>query len=382
MAKKIEILKSQISKYLNNSDNIFFYYKGRVALYAILKSMNIGKDDEVIIPAYTCVVVPNSIMYLKAKPIYVDICPETYNMDIDLMKKAITPRTKAIICQNTYGLSSNLNEIIDFTKKNNIYTIEDCTHGFGGYYNGNPNGTYCDASFFSTQWNKPFSSGLGGFSLINNSKLIEPIKDIEKNKVKISTKTAIILKLLFFSRRYLLNNFTYWTLMKFYRYLSKKNLVVGSSSGNELKGEEMPEDFLKDYSNVQAKEALKNIKNLDKVLEIRKANAKKYSDFLKNNNKAYVNEKLFENHSFLKYPLLVKDREQFLSLAQNHKIPMGDWFLSPLHPVTENFEHWHLDINQFKNAKFISERMVNIITEYKNTDRVIAFLKQYSEFIL
>ncbi|MDD3686198.1 MAG: DegT/DnrJ/EryC1/StrS family aminotransferase, partial [Bacteroidales bacterium] len=72
MSKYISKLKSEISKYLL-TDEIFFHYKGRVSLYAVLKAMGVGSGDEVIIPAYTCVVVPNPIIYLGAKPIYVEI---------------------------------------------------------------------------------------------------------------------------------------------------------------------------------------------------------------------------------------------------------------------------------------------------------------------
>ena len=134
-------------------EQIFLYWKGRVALYALLKAMNIKPGDEVIVPAYTCVVVPNAILYLGAIPVYVDIDPGTFNANIDQIKKAITNKTKVIICQNTFGLSSHLEELVAIAKTYNLFTIEDCTHGFGGTYNGKPNGSFCEAALFSTQWN-------------------------------------------------------------------------------------------------------------------------------------------------------------------------------------------------------------------------------------
>ena len=144
--------KKEIASYLNTSEQqIFLYWKGRVALYAILKAMGVGKDDEVILPAFTCVVVANAIIYLGAKPVYVDIDLQTYNARFEDIKKAVTNKTKAIICQNTFGLSSDIEEITKYAKEQTIFTIEDCTHGFGGYYNQKPNGSYCDAAFYSTQ---------------------------------------------------------------------------------------------------------------------------------------------------------------------------------------------------------------------------------------
>jgi dTDP-4-amino-4,6-dideoxygalactose transaminase len=111
-------MKKEISKYLEiNSSNITFFWKGRVALYAILKSIGIKPGDEIILPAFTCVVVANPIIYLGAKPIYVDIDPRTYNIDIALIESKITSHTKAILAQNTFGLSSDLDKIIEIAKK-------------------------------------------------------------------------------------------------------------------------------------------------------------------------------------------------------------------------------------------------------------------------
>ena len=344
MTKYTDILKKEISTYLL-TDNIFFHYKGRVSLYAILKSMGVGKDDEVIIPAYTCVVVPNPIIYLGAKPVYVEIDKASLCMDLSQLEKAITKKTKVIICQNTYGLSANVDEIVKIAKSQNLYTIEDCTHGFGGNYKGKPNGSYCDAAFYSMQWNKPFSSGVGGFMTVNNPVLLDSIIKQEPEKHEISFGTKINLKLLFFVKRYLLNKTTYWIMVNFYRWLSKNNLITGSSSGEEITDIIIPDKFFMNYSEVQAKEAVRNIKKLPELLELRKQNASVYSTFLKSKNKCYVDEKLFNNHAFLKYPVFVKDREEFFNYARKHKIELGDWFNSPIHPVQCNFGKWFIKLH-------------------------------------
>ncbi|NMC27277.1 MAG: hypothetical protein GYA42_03935, partial [Syntrophomonadaceae bacterium] len=87
--------RGRLAQYLEcDPADIFLYWKGRVALYAILKAMGIGAGDEVILQAYTCVVVANAIIYLGATPVYVDIDPATYNLNIDLLEDKITDRTK------------------------------------------------------------------------------------------------------------------------------------------------------------------------------------------------------------------------------------------------------------------------------------------------
>ena len=114
--------------------------------------------DEVILPGLTCVVVPNAILYAGFVPVYVDIDPDTFNMEPSQIEAKITNKTKVIIIQNTFGLSSNIEDVLDIAKKYQLITIDDCTHGFGGSYNGNPNGGMTDAVFYSSQWNKPFST--------------------------------------------------------------------------------------------------------------------------------------------------------------------------------------------------------------------------------
>lgn len=357
-------------------DRVFLYWKGRVALYAILKAMDIRQGDEVIIPAFTCVVVPNAIMYLGAKPVYVDINPDTYNMDISRLEPVITSKTKVIICQNTFGLSSNLEEIIQIAKKYNLFTIEDCTHGFGGQYNGKPNGSYCDAAFYSTQWNKPYSTGIGGFLVVNNASLVERVESLESDKYNASFIDNIILALLIFFRKYFINRYTYYTFVKLYRYLSNKNLIIGSSQGNEISNTKMPSEFFKGISFIQVKTGINRLNYLNELNNQRKHNAKVYTTLINQKGKTAVNEKYFNNHLFLKYPILVSDRKLFFQLAEKEKIMLGDWFFSPLYPVRGNLSPWNFNSKLFPNAIEISKKIVNLPTEIKDNSSIQKFLNE------
>ncbi len=374
--------KEEIASVLRCSpDSIFLYWKGRVALYAALKAMGIGAGDEIILPAFTCVVVPNAIIYAGAKPVYVDISPEDYNLNIEKLSEAITSKTKIILCQNTFGLSSNIEEIIQLAAKKGIYTIEDCTHGFGGFYNGKPNGSYCDAAFYSTQWNKPFSTGIGGFLVVNNPSLLKKVRSLEKHKIKPSFKEKYLLSSLIIFRKYFINNFTQPFLVKSFRFLSKYNLVPGSNQGSEFRTPELPEDYFKDISSVQVKAGLKNVREINKLNAYRKKNAGDYTEFLKANNKIYVKEHFFENHIFLKYPLLVKDRNLFLKKAKSSGIMFGDWFLSPLHPIEKDFHSWGFNEACFPEAVYAASKIVNIPTDIENNTRVIKFLASNLDMI-
>jgi len=273
-------------------------------------------------------------------------------------------------------LSFQVDLIADYAKKNNIYTIEDCTHGFGGKYNGKPNGTYCDASFFSTQWNKPFSTGIGGFAIINNNSLKIQIEDINKQLITPTFKDKFILQLLLYAKNKILTRKNYWQLRNIYRILSKHNLIIGSSQGVELESLSIPKEYFKNISDVQLNEGIKNISELKNNIKKRIGNAKKYTDFLISQDKYHVSYEFNENHSFLKYPLLVRDRNLFEQLAQKAKIELGDWFCSPIHPVKENLNLWNVEIKKIPIAFEISNQIVNLPTDIDNIENVILFLKK------
>lgn len=380
--------KTALNKYLHCDENsIFFYWKGRVALYDILRAMSVGEGDEVLVQGYTCVVVANAIMYLNATPIYVDIDKKTFNMNLDSLRSRITERTKVIICQNTYGLSSNLEEIEQIAREygrkygHAIYTIEDCTHGFGGNYHGKSNGVSCDASFFSTQWSKPFTTGVGGFSVIHNTDVRNKVKINQVDLVQPRIKEVIELKMMYFIRRYLINDFTYWPMIRLYRWMSRHNLVLGSSSGEEIVGVEMPQGYLKAQSVVQMKKGIKSVKHLDAVNELRRKNAQTYTDFLKKQGKCYVAEDLHPDHIFIRYPLLVENREKFRKCAEDAKVILGEWFEAPVYPANASFATWKVNPRELPVAMDVCAHMVNLPTEEKSTAKIIAFLEKNIDLI-
>ncbi len=359
------IFKSQIADYLSiPSHNISLFWKGRVALYAILKAIGIKEGDEVILPAFTCVVAVNPIIYLGAKPVYVDVDPMTYNLNPLKIEKKITAKTKAILAQNTFGLAPDLDRIFEVANKHDLKVIEDCAHGFGGFYKGKPNGTIADVSFFSTQWNKPFSTGLGGFAVTKNPEIAENLRVMEKSFARPSAKDEMVLKTLLFVRERL-GTGLYWPAIKTYRWLSKKNLILGSSQGEELESPVKPEGFEKGFSGIQSKRGDKELESFDKILDHRKNIAALYKEILLDMQIEPPYEPDYAVHTYLKFPLLIKDRMKFFKLAEKEKIELGDWFLSPIHPITKDFELWRYKWGENLVAEKISQHIVNLPTHTK-----------------
>jgi perosamine synthetase len=380
---KQEKYKEQIASVLaTDTARIHLYWKGRVALYALLKAAGVREGDEVIIPGFTCVVVPNAVLYSGAIPVYVDIQRDSLNPSFDDIRAAITPKTRVIVLQNTFGLSSGLEQISEWAKTNDILTFEDCTHGFGGHYKGKPNGTFCDAAFFSTQWNKPFSTGIGGFSAVFNETLQKELTETEKSLIQPGWHEDALLHLLITTRRLFLTPVTYYFLRNLYRLLSKLNLTIGSSSGSELEDTVMPGSYFKAIGRTQVNAGIHEIKSLEEMLSLRKKNALLYTQKLAQHGKYYVITELHQDHSFLKYPVLVRDKKKFEELAKSAGIELGDWFVSPIHPVEKDFGKWHLSLDRIPVAKEISGLILNLPTDTRHPGRVLDFLDKNMDLLL
>lgn len=367
--------RSEIARRLGvEAERIALFWKGRVALYSLLRAMGVGPGDEVIIPAYTCVVVPNAVLYCGATPVYVDIELDTFCPGVAAIEARLSPRTRVIVAQNTYGLSAQVDAIARLGQAKSLRTIEDCTHGFGGAFKGRPNGTHCDAAFYSTQWNKPFSTGIGGMALVNDPGLVGPLAVQCGQLCRPTAWDLANLRLLYLVHDWLLTDRTYWFMMHGYRKLSAKNLVLGSSESDEIKDIHMPAGFSKAMAPAQARRGLAALEGFDARQAMRKANARGLSRFLAAHGKNRVREALFADHNFCKYPLLVDHRREFVEAAKACQVRLGDWFSSPLHPVDHDLGRWGFDPAVYPNAVYAADHVVNLPIGTADLDKLLPFL--------
>lgn len=371
--------RSAFAEYLGLSDSqVFLYWKGRVAFYALLRAAGIGPGDEVIVPAFTCVVVPNACLYAGAVPVYVDIDPATYNMDVTRVERKITSRTRAIIAQNTFGLSPDMQALQKIADSHGVRLIEDCTHGLGGTFNGQKNGTLAEASFFSTQWNKPYSTGIGGMAVVKNNQLAEEMNRINQQLIPPSFKEEVLLRAQLAVRTNPVMKDLYWIQVKAYRMLTSWGIVVGSSSDEEVESTRMPDGYFKSMADVQAAEGNKRLKNFDFTVRHRAQVAAQYRSLLSGFGLVPPFEPDYAVHGYLKFPILVTDRPAFLKSAESAGIEIGEWFLSPVHPVTHHLERWHYRTGEFPAAEHISRHILNLPTHEgirgKTMERIMEFL--------
>ena len=154
---------------------------GTTALHLALLALDIKEGDEVIVPTFSFIASSNAIVYVGAKPIFIDSEPITYNMDISKIEERITEKTKAIMVVHIFGQPMDMDRIIEIAKKHNLYIIEDCAEAHGADYKGKPVGCIGDIGCFSFYGNKIITTGEGGMCVTNNETLYKRM-DFLKNQ--------------------------------------------------------------------------------------------------------------------------------------------------------------------------------------------------------
>jgi len=135
--------------------------------------LDIQPGDEVIVPDFTFVSTVNAFVLRGAKPIFLDIRPDTLNLDVSKLEAAITPRARAIVPVHYAGVGCEMDSMMDIAKRHNIAVVEDNAHGLFGKYKGKYLGTFGSMASQSFHETKNFTCGEGGALLINDRELVE-----------------------------------------------------------------------------------------------------------------------------------------------------------------------------------------------------------------
>lgn len=135
---------------------------GTAALHLALYALGIKKGDEVIVPALTFIATVNPVVYVGARPVFVDVDKDTWNIDPNEIKKNLSKRTKAVIIVHLYGNPCNMDEIMDIAKNHNLHIIEDATESLGAKFKNRFTGTFGKFGCFSFNGNKVITTGGGG----------------------------------------------------------------------------------------------------------------------------------------------------------------------------------------------------------------------------
>lgn len=359
---------------------------GRMALYAILEALKIGNGDEVVIPAFTCVVVPNAILYRGARPVYVDIEDRTFNIDVNKVEAAITSRTRALYAQHTFGTPCDVETIRDIGRRHNLPVIEDGAHALGATYKGKPVGSLTEVAFFSTDHSKVINTHLGGIAVTNDDALAIHIRRLQVDSPFLERKLmrkiirSFLLEYIFFTPytlwlgRSIHTVFTHLGLLFFFN--DELNIAKPTSYTYPCR-----------MSSVLAQLGLLQLDKLSENLSHRRQIAR----WLEETIGWYgLNSDQINESTWLRYSFLVKDRVKFEANLYKH-FDLGIWFISVVSGRSKSLDAVGYKLGSCPVAEHVVQHIVNFPTHthipleiiQKDVERNLSHIKkniQYDTF--
>ena len=170
----------QFSKLIGEGDAVS-YAAARMGFYELMRQQEIGKGDEVILLGATCAVMVNAVMRAGATPIFSDIDPDTFGSSSQAIAVCITPKTRMIVAQHSFGIPCDIEPIVKLAKSRNIFLLEDCALTLGSKINGIIVGNFGDAALFSTDHSKPLNTITGGLIYTQNAALAQRLRNSQSN---------------------------------------------------------------------------------------------------------------------------------------------------------------------------------------------------------
>ncbi len=350
------------------------FNSGRSSLSVILKVLNVGKGDEVLLQAFTCVAVPNAVIWQGAKPRYVDI-DNSFTMDVLDMEKKITHKTKAIIVQHTFGIPAKMEKIIAIAKKRKIIVIEDCAHGIDYTYQNKKIGTFGDLAFFSFGRDKAISSVFGGMAITNNEVFGKKLRQFEKKQNYPG---------MFWTFQQLFHPVAFSLILPLYNFFSfgkvilvvlQKLHLLSFPVSQKEKAADKTELFVRKFPNAPSVLALSQLRRIQKFNHARRETAKRYIAEFKSNNLTFSTVV-----PYLRFPLLVENREYVLSYCRKRNIFLGKWYAEVIDPKGVSLQNVQYKKGMCPKAELFARKIINLPTyptlEKKQTEKVIEVLKE------
>ena len=376
-------LEEEFKKYLGVKYAVSFN-SGRSAFLAILNALNLNKSDEILLQAFTCNAVPNPVIWSDLKPVYVDCDERTFNIDIEDLKRKISPRSRAVVVQHTFGLPAEMDESLEICQENNLILIEDCAHSLGAEYKGKKVGTFGKAAFFSFSRDKVISSVYGGMVTTNDDELAGKLKNYQE-KIGYPSCCWIFQQLL---HPVLMN----WLILPTYRIFGKYLLILfqrfhvlsKAVHWKEKRGRK-PGYFPKRIPNALAILALNQFKKLEKFNNHRKEIARFYYDEITKTCPELV-EGLPSNpedkkQGYLRFAVKHPKAHEIIKKAWQKNLLIGDWYTTPIAPYDTKLDKMGYSFGSCPKAETLSKITLNLPTHIniskEEAQKIIEFLKKW-----
>ncbi len=356
------------------------FFRGRVALYAILKGLGIGAGDEVAAQAFTCVAVPEGIMATGAQPVWVDIEADGFNMDAADLRRKLTSRTRAIIVQHTYGIPADMELLLQVANEAGLPVIEDCCHTLASTYKGKTVGSFGVASFYSFEWGKPIVTGIGGSAVVNDPELRQRVREAYENYQAPGITRLVRIQLQYYAFGLLYRPSLYWPVRALFHRLG--SLGMAESNYNPVGEGNIAQDFNLRMAVPLQRRLARNLAKLDAQTRHSRWVASEYQARIQSS--AAIIHPIPPKDSdtvFARYPLRARDKAGLLAVARKANVELSEWYATPVHPLAgQELRLVHYEPGSCPNAETRCAEIVALPTHpavtKRDIDRAVKFLNE------
>jgi perosamine synthetase len=362
------------------------FCRGRVALWAILKAAGVDSTSEVILPAYTCETVPMAVKFAGAKCVYVDTAPNSYNVPLRYVNECITPNTRVIICQHTYGITQPVRQWNNLAKKKEILLIEDRCQLVKDLSMNYTESLLSNAAYFSTHFSKPYSTVQGGMAVFSDNQLYAGAKQQRSNFTsngEYKRARNLALQALLYS--VMVRPVTRAVAGSVYRWAQRAGMIRGTISADEY-GKEIPADYLSRANNLQAALGIEQLGYWNQYYRHRQNLTRFYIEQLTSLGVDVSSLKGGDDDpSLLMVPVLVDNKKELLRRAAARALPIGTWFdRCPAHIRKGNSDLYDYRQGQCPRNENMISKEIHLLTaswvNEKRAGRAIEFIKKYADF--
>ncbi len=348
------------------------YFRGRVALYSILQALGIGSGDEVATQAFTCLAVPEGIMATGARPLFIDITGDGFNLDARDLEQKLDARTKAIVVQHTFGIPADIQRILKVAEKWGLPVIEDCCHTLASKIDGQRVGTFGAAAFYSYEWGKPIVAGLGGSATANHPELFERLEKEHQSLGNPGLLPQLKLEAQYLAYWALYRPQWYWTLRRLFHRSSKIGLAKGNYNAIPEEGNGASHDFRWGMAPRFRRRLFRALGHVEQHASHARQVVEQYQAGV---DSPHVTHPLINDGDeavFARYPLRVPDKPRLLANASQQGIELAEWYNTPIHPLTQrNAEQVNYQADSCPHAEQRAAEVVSLPTHRRVTRRYI-----------
>lgn len=297
---------------------------GTTALHLALLALNLKSGDEVILPSFTFVATANPILFCSATPVFCDINPKTFNIDVEKIEQLITEKTKAILPVHLYGQAADMKTITEIAEKHNLSVIGDACQAHGAKYDGKMVGSFGDMECFSFYPTKNMTTSEGGMITTNNDELAEKINSI-RNHGREQTKWGYEHSRLGYNYR---------------------------------------------MTDITSAIGIEQLKKLPNFISRRRENAKHFNENIRSIETPFVLENV--EHAYHQYTIKCKDRDILIDALKKNEIGFGIYYPKPIHLYNHLTQYGHSDL---KTSEQIANEVLSIpvhpALEHQDIEKII-----------